>query len=294
MPLVSIIMPTYNRAGYILETIQSIISQSYAQWELLVIDDGSTDNTEELVQSVQDARIQYYKFPRTGITGKLKNFGIREARGELLAFMDSDDLWPVDKLEKQVNALLQHPEARFSFTNGFNFTTPYKPEEYFYNRLDGVSVEHVFNKLCNTDIGIRTPTLLLKRECLDKTGFFKETRVFTDYSFIAELCYYFNAVILYEPLFYRRLHPGNNFNANSYEDYVEYFETVNRFIASGRLSPTVVKSAMFKSHIHAGDVMLLTKDKRKAGSHYLLAWKYNIFSLTPLKRYIKMYLRINT
>ena len=117
LPLVSIIMPTYNRADYILETITSIQDQTYTNWELLVLDDGSEDDTENIVRTVGDSRVQYTRFSRIGKTGKLKNDGIRSAKGELITFMDSDDLWPKEKLQLQVDALLQNLALSSAFKN---------------------------------------------------------------------------------------------------------------------------------------------------------------------------------
>src|SRR5260221_6969622 len=92
-PDVSIIIPTYNRAQYIVETIESIRNQTYQNWELLVMDDQSTDNTEELVKRINDERIQYHKTEnRLGITGT-RNAGLEKTGSELIAFIDSDDLW---------------------------------------------------------------------------------------------------------------------------------------------------------------------------------------------------------
>ena len=286
-PLVSIIMPTYNRAGYISETIAYIIAQTYTNWELLVLDDGSSDNTEALVMEVADKRIKYHRFNRTGITGKLKNFGIRQSKGELIAFMDSDDLWPVDKLEKQVAALLEHPEAGFSFTNGFNFTTSFIPEEYFYSQLTGHQVRNMFIDYCTTKVGVRIPTVIFWKYCIDKTGIFNETRLFTDFSFIGQLCYYYKVVILYEPLFYRRLHPGNNFNTNSNDDYFEYFETIEKYIKSGFLKKSTVKNGLFISHIHLGDNYLKNGNLKKSNYHYLNAWVKQPVSFVPLKRIVR-------
>jgi glycosyltransferase involved in cell wall biosynthesis len=282
-PLVSIIMPTYNRAAFIMETIESIIAQSYTNWELLVVDDGSTDNTEELVHSLKDARINYHKFERTGITGRLKNFGINKARGALIAIMDSDDLWPPQKLQKQVGALLAYGDAGFSFTNGFNFITPYQPQVYFYEQREGVECRNVFIDQCTNNIGIRTPTLMFWKNCLEKIGMFNENRLFTDFSFITALACYFPAVILYEPLLYRRIHPGNNANTNSYDDYLEYFETVRFYLGNGRLQPPMIKKALFLAHIYAGDTLRAIK-KLGAFIHYLQAWRYNRLSFIPFKR----------
>ena len=79
-------MPTYNRAAFIGETIESILKQTYQNWELIIVDDGSDDNTEELVLQVKDQRIQFYKAGRVGINGKIKNIGVEKASGELDRF----------------------------------------------------------------------------------------------------------------------------------------------------------------------------------------------------------------
>src|SRR5204862_1336223 len=113
-PKVSIIMPTYNRAAYIGETVESIRNQTYQNWELIIIDDGSDDNTEEIISQTEDERIRFYKAGRIAINGKIKNIGIRKTRGNLIAFIDSDDLWEPSKIEKQVAALEKYPEAGFS------------------------------------------------------------------------------------------------------------------------------------------------------------------------------------
>lgn len=104
-PLVSIIMPTYNYARFIGESINSVLAQTYRDWELIVIDNYSTDNTEEVVRGVACDQIKYIKFKNNGVIAASRNVGLKEARGEYVAFLDSDDLWLADKLEKQVNYL---------------------------------------------------------------------------------------------------------------------------------------------------------------------------------------------
>ena len=114
-------MPTYNRAAYIMETIESIRNQTYQNWELIIVDDGSDDNTEEIIEEIKDSRIRFYKAGRIGIPSKIKNIGLENATGEIIAFIDSDDLWAQTKLEKQLIALQQYPGAGFSLTGGYNF-----------------------------------------------------------------------------------------------------------------------------------------------------------------------------
>ena len=126
-PQVSIIMPTYNRAAFIAETVDSIRNQTFTNWELLIMDDGSDDNTEEIVKQIKDERIQFYKAGRTGAVSRIKNIAIEKARGELIAFIDSDDLWALTKLEKQIAALEQYPGAGFCVTGGYTFINKNKP-----------------------------------------------------------------------------------------------------------------------------------------------------------------------
>jgi glycosyltransferase involved in cell wall biosynthesis len=114
--LVSIIMPSYNTAPYIRASIQSVQSQSYTNWELLVIDDGSTDETEAILSSLQDARITVIKNEKNLGAAVSRNRALRQARGRWIAFLDSDDLWSPEKLERQI-AFMEENGYAFSYTN---------------------------------------------------------------------------------------------------------------------------------------------------------------------------------
>lgn len=114
--LVSIITPTYNCARYIKETIHSVLNQTYRNWELIIVDDASKDNTEEIVKEFQDERIIYIKLSQNSGAAVARNRGIKEARGKFIAFLDSDDLWKKEKLEKQVK-FMKDNNYHFSYTN---------------------------------------------------------------------------------------------------------------------------------------------------------------------------------
>ena len=115
--MVSIIMPSYNTAAYIKKTIDSVISQTYQQWELIIVDDCSTDNTDEIVGSLlNDSRIRYIKNEKNCGAAVSRNRAIKEARGKWIAFLDSDDLWMPEKLEKQI-AFMENHKYSFSYTN---------------------------------------------------------------------------------------------------------------------------------------------------------------------------------
>lgn len=114
--LVSIIMPSYNTAPYIRETIQSVLDQTYQNWELIIVDDCSTDNTDDVVASIKDERIRYLKNEKNSGAAVSRNRALREAKGRWIAFLDSDDLWMPEKLEKQI-AFMEKNGYSFSYTN---------------------------------------------------------------------------------------------------------------------------------------------------------------------------------
>lgn len=113
--LVSIIMPSYNTAAFIGESIESVLKQTYTEWELLIVDDCSTDNTEEIVKQYDDDRIKFFKQEKNSGAASCRNYALRMARGEWAAFLDSDDLWTVDKLEKQLSFMIDN-NYKFSST----------------------------------------------------------------------------------------------------------------------------------------------------------------------------------
>ena len=114
--LVSIIMPSYNTAPYIKETMESVLVQSYQNWELLIVDDCSADNTDEIINLFHDPRIRYFKNDKNSGAAISRNRALREAKGRFIAFLDSDDLWMPQKLERQITFMEKNGYA-FSYTN---------------------------------------------------------------------------------------------------------------------------------------------------------------------------------
>lgn len=128
--LVSIIMPTYNCAKFIGKTIESIIAQTYENWELIIVDDCSKDNTEEVVSKYKDNRIKYHRLENNSGEAVARTEAMKKARGSYMAFLDSDDLWKKDKLEKQLE---------FMNKNNYNFTcTEYEQIDEEGNKLNKV------------------------------------------------------------------------------------------------------------------------------------------------------------
>lgn len=115
--LVSIIMPSYNTGRFIRETIESVLAQTYTNWELIIVDDCSTDDTDEVVKEfLEDERIHYLKNDKNSGAAVSRNRALREAKGKWIAFLDSDDLWLPEKLEKQIS-FMEANGYHFSYTN---------------------------------------------------------------------------------------------------------------------------------------------------------------------------------
>jgi glycosyltransferase involved in cell wall biosynthesis len=281
-PLVSIIMPTYNRADYIIESVNSIQNQTYQNWELIIVDDGSTDNTEELITGLEESRIKFYKSSKIGIVGKLKNIGINNSSGQFIAFNDSDDLWAPSKLERQINALRTHPEAGFCMTGGYNFKRPYEPVEYFYKERQGQKFGNFFIGAFQSEMSGFTQTLLFKKTCLAKAGYFPEEKSFADPEFILKLALNFNAVILYESLVFRRLHNDNHNSSAWVENYYTGINNIRTY--KKQLPKTVSANAFFRLYINFGEDCLLHGKTLAAINKFLTSWKYKPFSIVPIKK----------
>src|SRR4051812_24472999 len=114
--LVSIIIPTYNRAAYLGAAIASVRAQTFADWELIVVDDGSTDETAAMLDELSDPRIRVLRIGHSGSESITRNAGLRLAEGEWVAFLDSDDLWVPEKLERQLAQMVAQPACQWSYT----------------------------------------------------------------------------------------------------------------------------------------------------------------------------------
>jgi len=123
-PLVSVVVPTYNCAHYLAAALDSVLAQTYRPIEVIVVDDGSTDNTADVVCAYAEVRYLYQ--PNQG-AAVARNIGIAAAQGEFIAFLDADDVWQPDKLSIQVAYMLQHPSVGITATNALHFLEPGTP-----------------------------------------------------------------------------------------------------------------------------------------------------------------------
>jgi|KBSSwiStaDraftv2_1062776.scaffolds.fasta_scaffold255697_2 hypothetical protein len=183
---VSVVIPTYNRAHSVVDAIASVLGQRHEELELIVVDDGSTDDTAARVAAVSDRRLRYVRGRHRGVSAA-RNLGVRRATGELLAFLDSDDLWQRDKLTHEVRMLARHPNVDVVFSDlekrhGDRVFPSFMRETAVFSRRlgeaaypDGLVLEPREIQLCLLEeVPIKPSALLLRREAFDRVGGFDE------------------------------------------------------------------------------------------------------------------------
>lgn len=173
-PAVSVVLPTYNRAPLLGRSIRSVLGQSYEDFELIVVDDGSTDETAAVVAGFRDPRVRYVALSGNRGAGAARNVGIRMARGRFLAFQDSDDEWLPSKLAKQMSVFERGPSGLgVVYTDMQNVlrdgTTTYFPAP---NVLPGRLVNSALRFYQVSNLGIQST--LIRREYLDEVNHFNE------------------------------------------------------------------------------------------------------------------------
>lgn len=209
-PLVSIVIPTYNRASLIGQSLKSALAQTYKNCEIIVVDDGSTDNTRQVVESFGPA-VRYISKDNSG-PSPTRNLGIREAKGEYVAFLDSDDLWEPTKIEKQLRCFEQNPDRgmvscnyRFIDQNNAVIKDPgaypgYVPAPYLIN--DMVRLQFPF---------AATSQFMFRRSIFEKIGAFKENlRISEDVDLLIRVGVKFPIGYVDEVLVSVRLHENHS------------------------------------------------------------------------------------
>jgi glycosyltransferase involved in cell wall biosynthesis len=169
-PLITIVIPTFNRLILVQQAIASVVAQTYSNWELIVVDDGSDDGTNEKIICSPDKRIRFLGLPHTGNIAKLRNAGVQLGTGAWLAFLDSDDLWDPQKLEIQIQMLLQEGK-RWGY-GGFELM-----DERMQTIPNKAGIFHpysgwIIKELLNTEASVNVGTLLLQRTLFEEAGGF--------------------------------------------------------------------------------------------------------------------------
>ncbi len=211
-PLVSIILPAYNRLQYLRLAVGSVLSQTFRDWELIVADDGSDLNTREYLATLdQPPRMRIFRRTHIGIPSVVRNAALREATGTYVAFLDSDDLWEPRKLEMQIEALRARSHCRWSYTA---FTQIDGRGALLAEEAHRKWVPHegpIFEKIVRNQAAFRTPSVVLaERQLVMQLGAFDEgMRSAEDFDLYVRLALHSEIALVDKPLVRVRVHEAN-------------------------------------------------------------------------------------
>jgi teichuronic acid biosynthesis glycosyltransferase TuaG len=197
---ISVIIPTWNRAHLLVDAIESVLNQTISVFEVLVCDDGSTDNSKDVVESIADSRVKWISGARAGLPAVPRNRGIRMAQGDWIAFLDSDDIWLPGKLEAQFECLKDIGGLAIS-TNAIVFQVKKNLKTIFFN--DDKPIKNItFSNLLLANKVI-TSSVLVHRSLLDRVGLFSESdlvRGIEDYDLWLRVSTFTNILYISQPL----------------------------------------------------------------------------------------------
>jgi len=210
---VSVIIPTYNRSALLREAIDSVLAQTFSNWELIIVDDGSTDNTVELIHAIQDPRIHIFTVPHCGNIATLRNIGVQKSAGNWISFLDSDDLWVPEKLEIQLAAMKKNTNqwcyGGFELMDETGITIPSKYGVYY--PFSG----WIIRKIITYEATANISSIVLLRSLFDEVGGFNsDPELFCreDYEFVLRLALYAEALAVDSVLVRIREHRNRTTN----------------------------------------------------------------------------------
>jgi len=169
-PEVSVIIPTKNRAHYVSSAIQSVLDQTFGDFEIIVVDGASIDNTREVISKFDDERICYIREKKDRGVSASRNTGIKHSRGKFIGFLDDDDRWMPTKLEKQLNLINKNPHIGVVSTGAWEIKNSGKVTGYTFPLLRG----NIFPKILRNNCVGGCSKVLVRKECFKKVGLFDE------------------------------------------------------------------------------------------------------------------------
>lgn len=253
-PLVSIIIPVYNRAKLILETLDSIIAQQYKNWECIIVDDESTDNSKEIIQQYVNRDKRFKLFDRADGFNKgacgARNYGMTLASGEFLQLFDSDDLMFPEFLSKRINIFTNYPEyqsliGRFIFFDGEKILR----EQKSFN----TPFEHFYENVITWNIPVWTISIMFRKKCLDECNEkYDESIAFNDdYEFFSRIFikHPHKVYLLDEPLSYVRRNNKDAITTVFNEGKLE--SKKSEFLANNKIVRLLIKEGKFTKNLEA-------------------------------------------
>ena len=260
MTRVSVVIPTYNRADLIGKTLDSVLAQTYGDLEIIVVDDGSTDDTRAILSQYRDKRLSDICQENQG-PGLARNTGIRAAKGEWVAFVDSDDLWVPEKLERQLALLDSLPELMWVYSDACFFDSETGQTLYVHSRRGRQYEGHVAHQLI-MGCFIPSPTPVIRRSVFDDVGMFWDAPKAEDWDMWLRIAAKYPVRKVHEVLAGYRNHKGSATKSQSPLFKHQYqIEVVERAVASAPdIYEPVRQRALSAQHLYTGQLLTAQED----------------------------------
>ncbi len=213
MPRVSVNIPCYNGEKYIAEALQSVLDQTYQDFEVILVNDGSTDRTEEIIKGFCDERIKYYYQENIGLA-RTRNRQLELSNGEFVAFLDQDDLWLPAKLEKQIPLFEQNPKVGLVYSKTIYFND--KNDCCYLSKTKKHHAGYIFGELLKGNF-ISVQSAVIRKNALDNLNqwFDEQFNIVEDADLFLRIAYYYEVGYVDIPLAKRRMHKNSlSFNRN--------------------------------------------------------------------------------
>lgn len=272
----SVIVPAYNRAKLIRRSIQSILNQGYRDFELIVVDDASTDGTEEIVKGFQDPRIRYIRHDKNRGASAARNTGVKAAKGGFIAFQDSDDEWFPEKLEKQMKAFeAASPDVGIVYTGFWRLEGNkkiYTPSPFLKHKEGAIHKDLLKGSF------VSTQTIVVRKECFKKAGLFDETLPrLQDWELVLRLSKHYKFKHIDEALLNAYFTPysisaSNKSHIKAFESIItKHFEDFNKN-----------KKILAKHYFSIGIFLCIDGEFKKGRNYFLKAIKLNPTNISYL------------
>lgn len=271
-PLVSVIVPTYNRASLLKRSIGSILKQTFKNFEVIVVDDGSMDNTEDTIKKFDNPKIRYIKNKKNVGANATRNIGIEASRGRYIAFQDSDDEWLPEKLEKQIKIFEKVSSkvgvvyvGRWWIKNGKRIYIPLKRVKQKEGNIHKELYKGSF---------ITTSAILVKKECFKKSGMFDENLPrFQDWDLVLRLSSHYEFKFIGEPLLLSYYTP-NSISTNS-DVLIRAFKIIKK-----KYFKELNNKLLAKHYFRIGNILCSSGELKQGRSYFIKSIKLNPINIS--------------
>lgn len=282
--MVSVIIPTYNRAGLLSRAVRSVLNQTFKDFELIIVDDGSVDNTKDVVREFRndDDRIKYVWQKNSGTPAGSLNSGIKLAKGEYIAFLDDDDEWLPQKLEKQLALFLNPKTSNLGIVGcGAFIIRGSTVKTYQFPKTN-----NILKSLLEKSVFLSCSSNLIKRNIFNKVGLFDESfKLFFARDMWLKICREYDFDFTEEPLYKYYIHESNLSRKDPLKEAAEIERLVKKWQADYKKFP-IILSRQLKT---VGSLYALNGDMKSARKYFINSLKAAPYSL---KNFINLFLSL--